>query len=287
MSAPARIHIGTTAWSFDDWRGVFYPEHLAASARLPFFARHISAVEIDSTFYHAPAAHVAGHWAEVTPPEFVFTAKVPREITHERGLRDCGVELDAFLESMRHLGPKLACVLVQLPPYFTLRQQEHTLRDFVRHLPGGVRFAIEFRDPDWHHPRISHLLAEHGVCWVWNDTSALAHAAEAAFAFWPHTTDFLYLRLLGDLDAKYAPDGSAIHHYRQLMWPRDVALDNWAEKVRALLPQVNRALVFSANHYEGFAPHTAARIAQRLGVSLHLPARDELTGGDSRQLPLL
>jgi uncharacterized protein YecE (DUF72 family) len=244
-------------------------------------------VEIDSTFYHPPAAHVAEHWAEVTPPDFVFTAKVPREITHERGLRDCQAGLEAFLESMRLLGSKLACVLVQLPPYFALRHHEHMLRDFVRQLPSGVRFAIEFRDPDWHHPRISHLLAEHGVCWVWNDASTLEHANEAAFAFWPHTTDFLYLRLLGDLDAKYAPDGSPIHHYRQLMWPREVALDNWSEKVRTLLPQVSRALVFAANHYEGFAPHTAARIAQRLGIPITLPAASELTGNDSRQLPLL
>ncbi|MEQ1861803.1 MAG: DUF72 domain-containing protein [Chthoniobacteraceae bacterium] len=283
--APARIHIGTCAWSFDEWRGVFYPEHLPPAERLAFHARHFSTVEIDSTFYHPPAAHVAQHWAEITPHDFVFAAKLSREITHDHGLRDCAAQLDEFLAGVNHLHSKLACVLVQLPPHFSPRRDEHTLRDFVRQLPAGFRFAIEFRDPDWHHPRITHLLAEHGVCWVWNDLSTLEHASEAAFGFWPHTTDFLYLRLMGDLDAKYEPGRE--HRYRSLDWPRDAALENWAEKVRALLPQVGRVLIQANNHYEGFAPHTAARIAALLGQPIKLPDADELAGSDPRQMKLL
>jgi uncharacterized protein YecE (DUF72 family) len=288
LSAPGSIHIGTCAWSFDDWRGVFYPEYLPSAERLAFYGRHFSSVEVDSTFYAAPAPHVAEHWAEVTPPEFLFAAKMPREITHERGLRDCAEPLNLFLESVQPLHRKLGCVLIQLPPYFTLKQHEHTLRDFIRHLPAtDVRFAIEFRDPAWHLPRIAHLLEEHGICWAWNDVSSLEHGAEAPFAFWPHTTDFLYLRLLGDLDAKYAPDGGRLHHYRALQWPRDVAIDSWAEKVRALLPQVCRVLICVSNHYEGFAPQSAARIAAKLDLSIQLPTHQELTGSDSRQLDLL
>ncbi len=287
MSKPASIHVGTCAWSFDDWRGVFYPEHLPASERLAFFGRHFSSVEIDSTFYHPPTAHVAEHWSEVTPHDFVFAAKLPREITHERELRDCAAQLEAFLQSLSHLHRKLSCVLVQLPPHFSPRHDEHTLRDFVRHLPADFRFAIEFRHPDWHHPRITHLLEEHHVCWVWKDSSTVPHADEAPFAFWPHTTDLIYLRLLGDPATQYRPDGESIHHYRQPLWSREEALDSWAEKVRALLPQVKRVLIYANNHYEGFAPHTAARIAEKLGLPVVLPAADELAERDSRQLPLL
>jgi len=283
----ATIHVGTCAWSYDDWRGVFYPEHLPQAERLAFFARHFSAVEIDSTFYHAPVAPVAEHWAEVTPHDFLFAAKMPREITHERGLRDCAAEVDAFVQSIGHLHAKLACVLVQLPPYFTAKKDEHALRDFVRQLPRGPRFAIEFRDRDWHHPRIVNLLAEHHVCWVWNDVSDIEHADEAAFGAWPHTTDFLYVRLLGDLDTKYRPDGNRIHQYRRLMWPREAALESWVEKVRATLPQVTRALVFVSNHFEGFAPQTAARVAEKFGLPVKLPTADELAGRDTRQLRLL
>ena len=140
------IKIGTCAWSYDDWRGGFYPEHLPPAERLAYYAQHFRAVEVDATFYHAPAPNVARHWAEATPPDFVFSCKAPREITHERRLRDCAEPLEAFLRSLDPLGEKLGCVLVQLPPSFRPRQDEAALREFVRALPRSMRFAIEFRD---------------------------------------------------------------------------------------------------------------------------------------------
>src|SRR3954467_8516417 len=118
-SAPP-IAVGTCAWSFDDWNGVFYPPHLPQAGRLPFYARYLQTVEIDATFYATPAAQTARHWAQVTPPDFVFSCKLPKEITHERKLRGCRELLHAFLESMEPLGAKLACVLIQLPPAFRL-----------------------------------------------------------------------------------------------------------------------------------------------------------------------
>ena len=121
METPDSIKIGTCAWSFDDWRGVFYPAHLPSGGRLEFSARHLPAVEIDATFYHAPAEHVAAHWCEVTPHDFVFTAKMPREITHERKLRDSFEQVVAFLASIEALRRKLACILIQLPPWFSPR----------------------------------------------------------------------------------------------------------------------------------------------------------------------
>jgi uncharacterized protein YecE (DUF72 family) len=287
LNASPTFHIGTCAWSYDDWRSVFYPEHLPAGDRLAFLARHFHTVEIDSTFYHAPAAHVSEHWAEVTPHDFLFSAKLPRELTHELRLHDCRPQLEAFLTSLAPLGRKLACVLVQLPPFFSPKHDEHALRDFIRQLPRDVRFAVEFRDAEWHQPRIMHLLAEHGVCWVWNDTSTLDHSAEAALGFWPHTTDFIYLRLLGDLDTKYHPDGSRVHLYREIRWPREAALENWAEKIRAVTPPATRVLVYASNQYEGFAPHSAARFAEKLGQAITLPTSDELTGRDTRQMKLL
>ena len=279
------IAVGTCAWSYDDWRGVFYPEHLPPGDRLAFYAQHFPAVEIDSTFYHAPAAHVTAHWAEVTPPGFRFAAKVPREITHERKLRDCAGLVDEFTAGLAPLGEKLAAALLQLPPSFHVRHDESALRDFIRHLPDTVRWAVEFRDPAWHLPRIAHLLEEHRVCWAWGDVTPPERANEAAFGFWPHTTDFLYVRLLGDLEAKYRPDGSRRHIYRELQWPRTVALENWAEKIRALAAPAS--LVFAANHYEGFAPQTAARFCEVIGLPAQLPTHDELTGGDPRQMGLL
>jgi uncharacterized protein YecE (DUF72 family) len=281
------IAIGTTAWSYDDWRGVFYPERLPSNERLAFYSKRIGTVEVDSTFYHIPDAHIAAHWAEVTPPEFVFSVKLSREITHDRKLRDCDDLLAGFVAALAPLRTKLACVLIQLPPYFEPRRDELALREFVRRLPTDLRWAIEFRDAGWRMPRIVHLLEEHRICWVWNDLTSVEGSTEAAFDFWPHTTDFIYLRLMGDLENKYGPDGATPRHYRRLLWPRDTALENWAEKIRAAMHKTKRAHIYGANHFEGFAPATAARMAERLGMPIALPDAAKLEGGDGRQMELL
>jgi uncharacterized protein YecE (DUF72 family) len=290
LDKAANIKIGTCAWSYEDWRGVFYPEHLPAADRLEFYARHLPGVEVDSTFYGAPSPQVAAHWAAVTPTDFAFTCKLSREITHERKLRDCTGLLQEFLEPLKALGEKLWCVLVQMPPFFQPSRDETALREFVRHLPADVRFAIEFRHADWHHPRIAHLLAEHGVSWAWNDLTSLDHQEEGAFEFLPDITDFLYVRLMGDLEKKYTASGQRIHHYRELMWPRDAALESWSVRVHQAVAEHRRIFVAVSNHYEGFAPHTARRLGERLGFTFPAPA--ELDGGanadgDGRQLELL
>jgi uncharacterized protein YecE (DUF72 family) len=275
----AKIKIGTCAWSYEDWRGVFYPEHLPAANRLEFYGRHLPAVEVDSTFYHPPTAKNAAHWAEVTPPEFAFSCKLPREMTHERKLRDCQGPLEEFQEALRPLHGKLWCVLVQLPPFFQPAQDETALRSFVRQLPREMRFAIEFRHTDWHHPRIIHLLSEHRVAWAWNDLTSVEHQQEGAYEFLPDTADFVYVRLMGDLERKYGPTGRPVHHYRELMWPRDAALDSWALRVQQAAETHAGVFVAVSNHYEGFAPETAQRLGERLGLTLQPPEVGR--GGDT------
>jgi uncharacterized protein YecE (DUF72 family) len=290
LDAPANLRIGTCAWTYDDWRGVFYPEHLPAGDRLGFYARHLPAVEVDATFYHAPARYVVEHWAEMTPPEFAFACKLPREISHERKLRDSAEPLHEFLEALAPLGGKLWCVVVQLPPFFRPRRDEGALRAFVQQLPADVRFAIEFRHADWHQPRIAHLLKEHRVAWVWNDLTPLDHQKEGAFEFLPDTADFLYVRLMGDLDKKYNAEGRKIHRYTRLMWPRDAALESWSVRLRQAAEDHARIFVAVSNHFEGYAPHTAQRLGARLGLSLSIPdlaALEEKPADDARQMDLL
>lgn len=280
-----KFRLGTCAWSFEDWRGVFYPEYLPPNAWLAFYAQRFSSVEVDSTFYHAPSPHVAGHWLDATPENFVFSPKMPRELTHERKLRNCEEPLAEFLAGLAPLQRKVGAVLVQFPPFFTIRHDEAALRDFVRNLPTDFRFAIEFRDPGWHVPRIIHLLEDHRVCWVWTDVTPIQRAAEAAFEFLPRTTDFLFVRLLGDQDEKFRGDGSRAFTYRELAWPRDASLPHWKEKLKAAIDEVARAFVYINNHFEGFAPHSVQRLAELLGVAL--PQPPEEPAPEEEQLELL
>lgn len=270
-----KIRIGSCAWSFDDWRGVFYPNDLPESHWLEFYAGHFPAVEVDSTFHAAPSEATVRRWAEATPASFRFACKVPRQITHVCRLRDCGAELISFFRAIELLGPKLQVILIQLPPSLTPADGKHALRKFLAQLPRDFRFAIEFRHAGWHRPQFIRLMERYRVCWVWADTTPLNERNLAPFEFLPCTTDFLYLRLLGDYATKYDVDGGHIHHYGKLLWKREAALESWSLKIQRHLADVRSVWGFVGNHFEGFALETCQRLAERLGFDLPLPPETE------------
>ena len=266
-----KIRIGSCAWSFDDWRGVFYPHDLPESHWLEFYAGHFPAVEVDSTFHAAPTEATVRRWAETTPASFRLTCKLPRHITHICRLRDCAAELSSFFRALEPLGPKLHVILVQLPPSLTPANGKHALRKFLTQLPRDFRFAIEFRHAGWHRPQFIRLAEKYRVCWVWADTTPLNERNLAPFEFLPCTTDFLYLRLLGDYATKYDVDGGHIHRYGKLLWKREAALESWSLKIQRHLADVRSVWAFAGNHFEGFALETGQRLAERLGFDLPLP----------------
>lgn len=111
----------------------------------------------------------------------------------------------------------------------------------------------------------------------------------APFEFQPRTADFLYVRLLGDYSTKYDGDGKHLHRYGKLLWKREAALESWILKIEQQLPEVRALYIFVNNHFEGFAPETCQRLAERLGFELPLPAASEPVGApaDESQLDLL
>jgi uncharacterized protein YecE (DUF72 family) len=286
LSAQQKIRVGTCAWSFEEWRGNFYPADLPPSRWLEFYARYFPAIEVDSTFYNTPAEATIHRWAESTPASFRFACKLPREITHSRGLRDCETELSAFLGALEPLGQKLHVILVQLPPSFAPKEGRPALRAFLEQLPRDFRFAIEFRHPGWHRPQNISLLEKYRVCWVWADTSPLNERNLAPFEFLPNTTDFIYMRLLGDYATKYDPEGERVHRYGKLLWKREAALESWALKIERHLAETRSVWSFVNNHFEGFAPETCQRLANRLGFELPLPSAEETASANPGQLDL-
>ena len=283
----SKIKLGTCAWNFEDWRDVFYPPALASNQEIAYYAQYLPAVEIDSTFYASPRPEVVASWADKTPDDFTFTAKMPRTITHEARLRGCERELEVFLDSLRPFGRKLGAVLAQFSPSFHLEPNEEALREFVGMLPGGgaVRFAFEFRHPSWHQPRIARLLEDHGICWAWSDVSALKAQGAAAFEFLPRTADFVYLRLMGDQGNKFRPDGTRQFRYGSLLWPRDGGLENWTSRLLKHLVDLQKIFVMINNHYEGFSPLTCQRLGRLLGIKIDLPSLVEhaATAGEGPQ----
>lgn len=281
-----KIRLGACAWNLPEWRGGFYPPDLPEDRWLNFYARYFPAVEVECPPSGAPTAETVQHWVESTPASFRFACKLPREITHACRLRDCSSELNRFLRAVEPLGAKLPVIVVQLPRTFEPKDGKAALRSFLEQLPRDYRFAIEFRHAGWHKPQIIHLLEKHRVCWVWADTTPLNERNLAPFELWPNTTDFLYLRFLGDYTTKYSTAGERVHQYGKLLWKREAALESWTLKIERHLQESRSVWGFVSDHFEGFAPETCQRLAQRLGYDLPLPSETENVAPDPGQLEL-
>src|SRR5947199_4066311 len=142
------VLIGTQGWNYAAWVGPFYPPGTRASEFLPTYSRAFRAVEVDSTFYAIPDARAVQAWAERTPPEFTFALKMPKEVTHERRLRDADDVVRDFLNRVSQLGPKLGPILLQMGPDF-VPDELPSIESFLPTLPRDLRFAIELRHGGW------------------------------------------------------------------------------------------------------------------------------------------
>jgi len=142
-----RAFVGTSGYSYKEWKGSFFPADLPASQMLRFYGERFNTVEINNSFYRMPSGSVLAKWVEEVPSTFVFVLKAPRSITHQKQLHQAGDGLAYFWKTAQSLGPKLGPILFQLPPFF--RKDLPRLRDFLRLLPEGCRAAFEFRHASW------------------------------------------------------------------------------------------------------------------------------------------
>jgi uncharacterized protein YecE (DUF72 family) len=142
-----KVYAGTSGFSYKEWKGPFYPEDLAASQMLSYYAGQLPAVEINNTFYRLPKESVLAGWAEQVSREFRFVLKASQKITHIKRLRDAGPELEVLLHVAGALGDTLGPILFQLPP--NMKADVPRLRAFLDLLPPGARAAFEFRHPSW------------------------------------------------------------------------------------------------------------------------------------------
>ena len=163
-----RVIVGTSGYSYREWKGTFYPADLPAAQMLPFYASHFGSVEINNTFYRMPEEKTLTKWASEVPDSFTFVLKAPQRITHQKRL--AGVEDDVrhFLGVARVLGPKLGPLLFQLPPY--QRKETAKLRDFLALIPRETRVALEVRHDSWLADDVYEALREHDAALCLSDT---------------------------------------------------------------------------------------------------------------------
>jgi uncharacterized protein YecE (DUF72 family) len=151
------VRTGTSGFSYDEWHGSFYPDDLAASARLGFYGSRLKSVEVNNTFYQMPQPALLERWRDAVPPDFCFALKAPRRITHVQRLKNAEDAVRRFIEVAGVLGGRLGPVLFQLPPF--ARKDTAVLADFLALLPPGQKAAFEFRHPSWFDDETYALLA--------------------------------------------------------------------------------------------------------------------------------
>jgi uncharacterized protein YecE (DUF72 family) len=278
-AAPARpggiARIGISGWTYAPWRRVFYPKGLVQRRELEYASRKLSSIEINGSFYslQRPESYVS--WRAQTPPEFVFSVKAPRFITHMKKLRDVGTPVANFFASgVLALGDKLGPILWQLPP--NLGFDAGRLADFFALLPRTtaeaaalaqlhdarlddrawtstdedrpVRHALEVRHNTFLDAAFPALLREHDVALVVADSAGKWPMIEEP------TADFVYVRLHGAEELYVSGYGAE-------------ALDAWAGKVRGWLGSGRDVYVYFDNDVKVRAPFDALALAERLGVT--------------------
>jgi uncharacterized protein YecE (DUF72 family) len=228
-----RVLVGTSGYSYKEWKGGFYPEKLAATKFLGFYGAHLPTVEINNTFYRMPNAKLMEGWAAEVPETFTFAVKAPQRITHIAKLQNAGELTEAFVRIAGLLGPRLGPMLFQLPPF--LRKDVPRLTAFLESLPKGHKYAFEFRHASWFDDEVWSALRAHGAALCVAEGEALESPLVA-------TADWGYVRLRKD------------------EYP-DALVASWAERIHA--QKWTDAFVY-IKHDEGNAPAVAARLAAAL-----------------------
>jgi len=242
--------VGTSGYSYKEWKGNFYPKDLPDNEMLQFYGTKLATVEINNTFYRLPKESVLKSWADQVPPHFQFSIKASQRITHIKRLKDAGDETEYLLHIVRVLGPRLGCLLFQLPPNF--KKDLPRLEQFLKHIPGDTRAAFEFRHATWFEQDVFDLLRANGCALCIADADDELEIPFVSTAHWG------YLRLRRE---EYSTGD----------------LKRWAIKVQE--QSWEKAFIFFKHEDEGTGPKLAGRFMK---LSLEVPSEKKKPGSTKR-----
>jgi uncharacterized protein YecE (DUF72 family) len=211
------IRIGIGGWTYEPWRGTFYPDKLPQKGELAYASRQITSIEINGTFYGSQKPETYAKWRDETPDGFVFSLKAPRFATNRTVLADAGPTIARFFAGgVMELKDKLGPINWQLMP--TKKFDPADFEAFLKLLPKEVegrtlRHVVEVRHDSFHTPDFVALVREHGVAVAIAADSAYPQIADA-------TAPFVYARIMGTQET--AELGYS-----------DAALDLWAARAKA------------------------------------------------------
>ncbi len=231
------LYVGTSGYSYKEWKGSFYPEKIPAKDMLTYYSERLSTVEINATFYRMPQKSMLENWKEQVPKNFRFSLKAPQRVTHFKRLKDTEEITKYFFETAAVLEDQLGVVLFQLPP--NMKKDLPRLESFLNQLPPHPLAAFEFRHPTWFDDDVLELLRSrnHALCISDTDDLPVSHIDK--------TADWGYLRLRR---VEYSEDN----------------LREWLERIRQ--QEWKETFVFFKHEDEATGPRLAAEF-----LSLSVP----------------
>jgi uncharacterized protein YecE (DUF72 family) len=228
-----KLHVGTSGYSYKEWKGNFYPEDLPAKEMLAYYSQRLPAVEINNTFYRLPQPGMIENWKQQVPPRFRFSIKASQRITHIKRINNVADETKYLLETAALLDERLGVVLFQLPP--NMKKDTGRLKAFLDLLSTEVRAAFEFRHETWFDDEVFSLLRAKDCALVVSDTD------EKPLTEIINTAKWGYLRL-----RRTAYDESDL-----VEWMKRVTARKWKD-----------AFVFYKHEDEGVGPKLAAQFLE-------------------------
>jgi len=253
------LFLGTSAFTANGWAGSFYPVGMKPSEYLSFYATKFRTVEIDSTYYGTPSAATVDGWYRRTSPDFIFAAKVPQVVTHEKVLADCDAEFSEFIERMSSLKEKLGPLLLQFPKFSryefkTSNEFIERLRTFLSKAPKQTRLVVEIRNPVWLNEKLLMTLREHHVALALTDTSFMPRPWETKKPLDLITSDFAYVRWIGN--RKRIETMTTV--WDKTIIDRTADLRDWVKLGRQIVGErkVKHLFLYGNNHYQGHGPDT-------------------------------
>jgi uncharacterized protein YecE (DUF72 family) len=240
----AELRVGTSGWSYQSWRGPFFPKDVKIKDHLAFYATRFNSTELNAPFYRPPTEDAVRGWFNNTPDDFIFTWKASKFITHWKRLSERSENSIALLESrLKLLRYKAGPVLFQLPPQMQANRER--LASFLKMLSRKWRYTFEFRHPSWYERDILDLLRDNDIALCLSD-----HAD--APSPWEVTTSFVYVR-------GHGPTGRYHSHYP------DETLRAWAKDTRRWRKGGRDVYVFFDNDQKSAAPADAERLLKFAG----------------------
>jgi uncharacterized protein YecE (DUF72 family) len=224
------LYVGTSGYSYKEWKGSFYPQQTGAKEMLPYYASRFHAVELNNTFYRLPPENVVESWKAQVPGKFRFSVKASQTITHFRRLKDCTWQTRLMFERMSALDDRLGVVFFRLPP--DMKKDIKRLETFLKDLPADTPTAFQLEDPTWIDDDVFALLRSQNRALVVLDTD------ETPASRIEKTADWGYMRL------------------RRVSYSES-ELKKWISRMQA--QKWKNTFVFFKHEDEGTGPKLAAR----------------------------